>query len=270
MALLSLLCVFGLGQAAADTSLQAVVQSYVADFGLQNGMIVQLAAKDTTKVEPVDINHAQKMHGVVVPPADAAVTLSPTSTTQQQVFVATSGRYDVLVSTQNGNIVSGDYVTISSLDGIGMKATSKEGQVLGKATATFDGVHGVQSTTTVKDQDGKSRTVVIGRVPVEIAIGSNPDAERLINVPGFLQRTSQLVAGKSVSPWRIYVSLLILLGTLIVTGSLLYGGVRSGMVAIGRNPLARTSISRSLLQVVLAAIAVFVIGLLAVYLLLKL
>ncbi|QQS18685.1 hypothetical protein IPL68_01180 [Candidatus Saccharibacteria bacterium] len=61
-----------------------------------------------------------------------------------------------------------------------------------------------------------------------------------------------------------------MLVTIFMTGSLLYGGVRSSLVSIGRNPLAKKSILRGLIQVVILGLTVFVIGLIAIYLLLKL
>ncbi|HSX17277.1 MAG TPA: hypothetical protein VLH86_04200 [Patescibacteria group bacterium] len=269
MAVLSLLCVFGMSTAAADT-LQAVVQSYSAATSLQRGMIVKFTNNDSSKVEPATLSTAQKMQGVVVSAADAAVTLSPANTSNQQTFVATSGRYEVLVSSQNGAIGAGDYVSVSSLAGVGMKADNKVNEVLGKAAGSFDGVHNVNSSTSVKTDTGKQLTVSLGLVPVDIAIAPNPIALKVANVPSFLQRASLLVANKPVSPWRIYTAFFIVLASTLLAGSLLYGGVRNGMVAIGRNPLARPSIMRNLLQIILTSVIIFIIGLFGVYLLLKL
>lgn len=255
---------------AADSSLQAVVQSFTASSALQKGMIVKLAGKDSSQVEADTLDTVQKMSGVVVAPSDAPVTLSPIEGANQQVYVATSGRYDVLVSNQNGAIAPGDLVTVSSLAGVGMKADNKQSEILGKAAAGFDGIHSVESNTAVKNQNGKQITVALGRVPVDISIGPNPIALKVSNVPGLLERAALLITNKPVSAWRIYFGLVILLGTIIVAGSLLYGGVRNGMVAIGRNPLARPSIMRNLLQVVVTSVIIFVLGLFGVYLLLKL
>ncbi|HSX36842.1 MAG TPA: hypothetical protein VLG13_01845 [Patescibacteria group bacterium] len=269
LVLLSLLCVFGMGTVAADT-LQAVVQSYSAVSSLQRGMIVKFTSNDSSKVEPATLSTAQKMQGVVVSASDAAVTLSPANSGNQQVFVATSGRYEVLVSNQNGAIAAGDYVSVSSLAGVGMKADSKENEVLGKAAGGFDGVHNVNSSTSVKTDTGKQLNASLGLVPVDIAIAPNPIALKVANVPSFLQRASLLVANKPVSPWRIYTAFFIVLASTLLAGSLLYGGVKNGMVAIGRNPLARSSIMRNLLQIILTSVIIFIIGLFGVYLLLKL
>jgi len=274
---LSLLLVIGWGRAAAAASsssgssaLQAVVQSYTAQGTLQKGMVVKLLANDATKVEADSLSNVQKMTGVVVAPSDAPVTLTTNNQGNNVVYVATSGRYEVLVSDQNGPIATGDYITISSLVGVAMKADNKENEILGRAAGSFDGKHGVQTTTSVKNPKGKTVSVNITRLPVDIAIGPNPIALKVANVPGFLQRAALLIANKPVSAWRIYTGLAMVCGTILVAGALLYAGVRNGMVAIGRNPLARSSIMRNLFQVILTSVIILSIGLFTVYLLLKL
>ena len=62
---------------------------------------------------------------------DANVSGSP-------VMVALSGRVPVKVSTENGDIEAGDYLTTSSIPGVAMKAT-KAGAVIGTAMTGYDG-----------------------------------------------------------------------------------------------------------------------------------
>lgn len=52
--------------------------------------------------------------------------------------IALSGRVPVKVSTQNGKIVAGDYLTTSSIPGVAMKAT-KSGAIIGTAMTSFEG-----------------------------------------------------------------------------------------------------------------------------------
>ncbi|MGH7241234.1 MAG: hypothetical protein ACREGB_02995, partial [Candidatus Saccharimonadales bacterium] len=117
---------------------QAVTQGYGSDTVLQNGMIVKLSDKDSSKVEPLTTDTVTKMQGVVVAANDATVTIGSDGN-KSQVFVATFGHYDVLVSNQNGPIKAGDYITISALAGVGMKVDTTQPTVLGKATADFTG-----------------------------------------------------------------------------------------------------------------------------------
>ena len=66
------------------------------------------------------------------------------------------------------------------------------------------------------------------------------------------------------------LSLLIFLASVVIAGSMLYAGVHSSMISIGRNPLSKQSIVRSMIQVIVTSFIVFIIGIFGVYLLLKL
>jgi hypothetical protein len=252
---------------------QAVTRAYQTDTPLQRGMIVRLDAKVSTKVVAVSDTELEKMEGVVVAANDSPVTLSSENQTKQQVFVATTGRYEVLASNQNGVIKKDDYVSVSALAGIGMKATGKQSRVLGKALTNFDGKTGVVGQTTVKNSAKKDVPISLGMVVVEIAVGHNPIEEKKDSViPGLekVQNIAGSIANKPVTPAQLYISLLALIVTAMVSGSILYAGVRTSMTAIGRNPLAKASVMRNLLQVVVTSIIILIIGIVAVYLVLKL
>jgi hypothetical protein len=247
---------------------QTVTQGYSTDEQLQRGMLVSLKDKDPTKVEPADPDNIKRLHGLVVNPNDAPVTLSSES---QKTFVATVGRYEGLVSDQNGPIRQGDYITVSKVRGIGMKTDAKSINVIGKALADFDGKNDVLSTTDLKDNGGVTQKVNIGRIMLDIGIGANPLAKpEEVNLPGFLKRATEAIAQKTVSPLRVYISLAVLLASVAIAGSMLYAGVRSSMISIGRNPLSKQSITKSLFQVIITSFIVFIIGIFGVYLLLKL
>jgi hypothetical protein len=257
--------------ASADSSLsQSVTEGYGSSQNLQKGTIVMLDSKDPTQVDALTQASIADMQGVVVAANDAPVTLSSSGNTNQ-VYVATFGRYGVLVSNQNGSIKSGDYITISSLAGVGMKANTTQAIILGKADASFDGISNVEGGATLNESGGKHVAVSIGRIQVDIVISHNPlQASATANLPGFLSKAGQLVANKPVSAGRVYISIFILLISAVLAGSMLYSGVRSGLTAIGRNPLAKKSITRNLIQVIFTSLGIFIIGLFGVYLLLKL
>ncbi len=254
----------------AMASAQAVVQAYQTDGSLQVGMIIQLASGDTSKIEPATQSTSDKIHGVVVAANDAPFALSGNSNSSQ-AYAATSGNYRVLVTDQDGAIKKDDYIAVSSLDGIGMRADTKQKYVLGKANEGFDGKTNVQGETAVKDARGGSHTVHFGFVQVGVDIKRNPGYQtESSNVPDFLQKLTDSVANKPVSAIRIYIGMGILLATAIIVFSLLYAGVRTSMVSLGRNPLAKKSIIRNLFEVVLIGLIVLISGIFGVYLLLKL
>lgn len=254
---------------AAPAIAQTLTQSYGSDVPLQRGMIVGLKKDDLRKVEPVNSDQFERVHGVVIGANDSSVVLGSEN---EKVVVAKVGRYMVLVGNQTGDITAGEYVTVSALSGIGMKATDKDPIVVGKAIEAFKASDSNQAvgTAKVKDSSGKEHQIVIGHIIVDINIGKNPKLKTDNSVPEMLRRASELIAGKPVAPIRVYMSLVILSLSALIAGSLIYSAVRSSLIAIGRNPLSKKSIIRGLFQVVLIGLMVFLCGVFGVYLLLKL
>jgi len=245
---------------------QSVTQGYGSDEPLQRGMLVALKTDDPEKVEAVKVDTLNRLFGVVVEPNDSAVTLS---SEDRKNFVATGGNFEVLVSDQNGPIRENDYISISSLGGIAMKATEDQAIVLGKAIGDFDGRTGIIGSTI--DEKTK-QTVNFGRVQVAVSINRNPllktpDENKL---PKFLNRISENVAQKPVSQARAYLALVMLIVAAIIAGVMLFSGTRSSLISIGRNPLSKKGIIKGLIQVVLLSLIVFITGIFGVYLLLKL
>ncbi len=247
------------------------MQGYAADTPIDTGTIVQLTGKDANRVKVAEQAELQNMFGVTVDRGQLPVTLS-SGGLENEVFVAVSGTYSVLVSTQGGAIAPGDYVTLSSINGIAMKAGTEEATVFGRANATFDGKGVTLGKSTLKDTSGNTiKDVTLGSIPVTIDIKSNPNEKSTkTNVPEVLQRIGQAIAEKEVSPIRIYLSMAITTVSLIAAIIVLYSGVRNSIISIGRNPMSKKSIFRALLEIVLTTLLILIIGLFAVYLLLKL
>lgn len=242
--------------AAAET----IVRAFNAKDILQPGWIVSVDKNKSSTVEVAPAGDPRRIYGVVIDPSKAPLTLQP----QQglKVFVATSGTYPVLVTTQNGPINPGDYISMSATNGIGAKATTGQAYILGQALERFDGNNNVITA----GKDGAA----IGRINVSIAPDRNPLIKSAVAVPEPLRRAGEAIAGKNVTPLRIYAALAMFLATTLISASVLWVGVRSGMISIGRNPLSRHSIIRGLLQVIAVAVLVFICGVFAVYLLLRL
>lgn len=239
---------------------QNVTQGYSTDTPLQRGTIIAIKEGDASKVVPLSKERIDKMHGVIVDANDAPVTLSQDG---RKVFVAVNGVYSALVSNENGTINVGDYISISGVNGVGKKADSQNAIVLGKAVDSFDGKAAITSATV---NDVK---VSIGRIKVDLNVAKNPLAKTDTSyLPQFILKAGEAVAHKPVNPIRIYAGITVLLITSFIAGSLMVSGVRSSMIAIGRNPLSKKTIYKSLIQVILVSLIVFISGLFAVYLLL--
>lgn len=246
----------------------AFTQGYGTDDQLQSGMLVRLKENDSSKVSILAYDQLEHMLGVVVDANDAPVTLSAEG---QKVFVATGGKYNVLVSNQNGEIKAGDYLTASALSGIGMKASPSEEKVIGRALADFNGKESVVGTTEVKDTSGATKKVSFGRVSADIGVTRNPSyGSDEADLPKFVRKAAESIAGKKVDTSRVYMAMAVFLICTVVAGTLMYGGVRSGIISIGRNPLSKKSIIRGMLQVVIFGLIIFILGIFGVYLLLKL
>jgi len=245
--------------ALAKTSLaDSFVQSFNSQGSIGIGWVVAIDKKSPQTVEAAPASDSTQMYGVVVDPSLAAVAIQNNG---QQVFVANSGSYQVLVSSDEGAIKIGDYISMSNINGIAAKASPLENAVLGRALTSFDGKTGV-----ITSAGGSS----IGRITIDIEPGRNPLSRDSVAVPSALRTLGDSIAGKTVTALRIYSALAVFLMTAIIAACLLWIGIRSGMIAIGRNPLSKHSILRSLAEVIIIAVLIFIAGLLAVYLLLRL
>lgn len=248
------------------------IRAYSASTPLTTGTIVQLSDKETDRVASVGRANPKNVLGVVIDPAQLSLRFSD-GARDNETFVASSGTYPTLVSTQGGPIATGDYLALSSIDGVAMKASLGDKILYGRASRAFDGKGVVLGTTTLSDTEGKtSKTVALGQIPATIDVKDNPTQKESTkaNLPEQLQRVGEQIAEKEVSPIRVYLSVAITIISLLAAIAVLYSGVRSGVISIGRNPMSKKSIFRALLEIILTSCLILIIGLFAVYLLLKL
>jgi len=257
--ILVLLTVVAVVLAPAKIAADGIIKSFKPKTSMQPGILVSLVKDSKDTVEILPANNAQKVYGVVVDPSDVPLTIRKSDV---QVFVASTGNFPVLVSNQNGPIKNGDPISSSSTDGVAAKANLTQQYIIGRALADFNG----GSSTIFKTSDGSSAGIILA----QIAPGINPQAKTDVGIPSNLRKISNSIAGKNVSALRIYGAVLVLFLGIIAAAILLLGGIKSGIGAIGRNPLSRKSIIKSLIQVVIVVGLVFVASLMGIYLLLKL
>jgi hypothetical protein len=161
--------VFGIAlPARAATYGGGNVQGYAAESAIDTGTIVQLSGKDAKEVKVATQPELQNMFGVTVDGSQLPFKIT-NQKLKNEVFVAVSGTYNVLVSTQNGSIKPGDYVTLSSINGVAMKADTEQKTVFGRAHGSFDGKGVTRGSATLKDTKGATtKKVTLGMVPVTI------------------------------------------------------------------------------------------------------
>lgn len=240
---------------ASDSSIS---QGYNTTGDVQMGSIVSLS-DDARSVKKASVSTPDTMVGVVT--QDAVLEVS--DGTDREVQVATTGRILALVSTINGDVKAGDKVTISPINGVGMK-TVVNGYILGTARADFSAAQNISSQT-VTAKNGEKQTVKVGLLPVQADIIFYDFSANKSILPQFLLDLANAIAGKEVSILRISIALVILVIGTVAIGLILFTAVRSSIISIGRNPLAAGAVHRGLFQVLLITFGILLAMLGMVY-----
>ena len=195
---------------------------------------------------------------------DSLLAVDATPGTTQ---VATNGTAAVLVSDIAGDIAVGDQVSVSPFNGVGMRGQSGL-RVIGLAQTAFSKNSPVASVQRVTDRKGKANRVAVGLVRVTIAIGGGSADAQYENLNG-LQRFARSITGHTVSTARAAISLVVVIVSLLALITLVYASIYSSIISVGRNPLAKYAVFRTLGSVLaMAALTTLVAGV-TVYLLLR-
>jgi hypothetical protein len=167
--------------------------------------------------------------------------------------VVTSGKAYVLVSTENGAISVGDYLTSSKIhEGVAVKAM-KSGFVMGVAMSAYDNPDPTQYGKVL---------VVLGIKP---AILSSKAGDNLIEL---IKQGMESAFMTPLSALRYVVA------SILVIGSIGFGFVhfaqiaKKGVEAVGRNPLASKAINLSILMNISLTLSIVLGGLFISYLIL--
>jgi hypothetical protein len=233
---------------------------------LPGSLVVQNKSGD---IDLASLNNADELFGVAVP----SITATPApGSGAGQVQVATSGTADVFVTDAAGPVHTGDYLTVSPVAGVAQVAGSTNSRVIGTAQSNFYSSGAGTTKQAIPALGGKSRTVSIGQIPVVIAASNyTPTAGRApYAVPNWIQSLANTLVGRSVSPLRVLVASILVLVSLVCITVLLYASVRNSLVSIGRNPLARASVLRGLLEVGAIVGALLIGTTIAVYIIIAL
>lgn len=146
--------------------------------------------------------------------------------TDNTAAILASGRANVRVSTAEGAIAPGDFITSSVEAGVGQRAQGA-GYVLGRALSGYD------------------NTSETGLIPVLVAIGVNSPAGSLANLPAALLKLlgAGLVNADNFPLVLRYISAAAIgVATFVLASFSFVRFMRTGLEALGRNPLARGTI----------------------------
>ncbi len=244
-----------LGLAPAEASSANISHSYSSEGSIKNGSLVSLDPRRSDYVQAATSSNGQRLLGIAVASDDSLLAIDPMAGAVQ---VATSGTANGLVSTLNGDIAVGDQVSVSPFEGVGMKATPGS-RVIGLAQTSFNIQTSGARVQQVTDKKGKVSQVQVGFVRLGIAPGraASAAADNLNS----LQRYAKNLGGHTISTARVVLSLIIALVALTSIITLMYSSVYASIISIGRNPLAKYAVFRSLTSVLgMAALTAVVAG----------
>jgi len=166
--------------------------------------------------------------------------------------VMSAGKTFVLISSANGSIKKGDYVTTSTQPGIAQKAM-KSGYVLGTALEDFN------------ETDPLRTGKILISVSIRPTVLSKGAGENLLDL------IKEGVDAAFLSPLASlrYIVAAVVVASSVIMGFIYFGRVaRSGVEAIGRNPLAGKRIQASVVINVFLTLIIMGGGVLIAYMVL--
>ncbi len=254
---------------AANISAATLSRDFFSDEKLAKGTIVSLD-QQASKVLKSNFKNLHNMFGVVVEEGDISFKRQAD---EQIVAVANEGIMDTLVSTANGEIKSGDPITVRSVEGVGEKAT-QNGRIVGIAQDNFSAQSPNGKNFTI-DQEGSKKDIVVGLLPVKLgvtdytlsnpALGTASEQER-----NWIERIADSFAGKEVKPIALIAAGLVLVSGVFIATFLITSSSFASVISIGRNPFARKNIITSLIGLIALSVGIFASSIALAYLILRL
>lgn len=245
----------------------AATQGYnTADGTISKGMAVAVASTGSSdngvvSIEKTSVANADKTLGVVVDPQTDSVTYSGG---RNQIYVATTGVAQVYTTDLNGSIKKGDLLAPSPMAGVLMRASNGSRGVLGAALVDFPASNTQTVTVKLPDDTSQDAKVALVQLNMDVKFSSNGSADG----KSVLQRLGSAVVRREVSSGQVVVAILILTLLIVVEGAIIYGAINSSVISLGRNPLAKKTIFRGLIQISALVLLVLAVGLGSVYLVL--
>lgn len=166
--------------------------------------------------------------------------------------VVTWGKAYVLVATINGNIAKNDFITSSAIQGVGQKA-DRNGRILGSALEDY------------KNSNPKA----IGKIMVAISPNYVASFGNIrTNLLDTAKNALDLYPLSQLTSLRYILAAIIVLASFVI-GFTYFGRIaRSGIEALGRNPLASRLIQINIIFNLILMIVIILVGLAIAYLIL--
>ena len=256
LVIFTVLCASALWATAYASSVAQRFQAGSSD--IVGGAIVSLEETKGDSVVLATLTNRSRVVGV-------AGSLASLELGDESLGVVLSGAAVTLVSDFNGAVKAGDRITASPIAGVGMKATEN---VMVVGTAQKDMNLSDAEDQTITGTGSKKKTIKVGSVPLLVSPAYYEAKVNKSAVPSQFQLFANNLAGHNVSPIRVLVSGIVIVILVVAVIVLIYTSLRSSIVAIGRNPLSKDAVYKSLFEVAVATFGVSAFAVIMVYLIL--
>jgi hypothetical protein len=241
-----------------------ISRSYRGEKNIVPGSLVSLDQNKDGYVVLANSNSSNRLVGVAVKVDSTSIALDANA---GNVQVAISGNANAIVSTINGDIGVGDAIAESAISGVGAKALPGDSTV-GIAQKQFNSNSENTKKQTIYDNKGKAREIVVGHTQIMVAYNTVPDSEGDKTTP--IVKWASAFVGHDVSMARIVVCGVIAIVSLFSLLIMIYSAVHNTIMAVSRNPLAKSKIFEALAQVMIMVVIVCIISLTTMYLVIRL
>lgn len=177
-----------------------------------------------------------------------------------------SGEVRVNVSTINGPIEIGDSITTSEVPGRGQKFSNDSGLIIGRAISEFN-----ETSTSSIQAVFNGKEIFVGSALLELEIGpARSDLTKPVTPATIFIRAGGEEETGLETIFRYITAVLFTIGTLLIVLKTFGPNLGKGIVSIGRNPLAKTSIQAMVVFNIVLIVSItaisFIVALLIIFL----
>lgn len=187
--------------------------------------------------------------------------------------VLRNGTAEINVTTINGPIKTGDFITSSSMPGKGEKAENS-GYIIGVALQDFGDADGEAATYTPPGEGQQGRQIRIGKINAAIKI-EFAELNTARNANRLLDSVNAAFFKNTQNPEQFVNIIRYILAGFAVILSFLVGfftlarSIPKSIEALGRNPLARATIQFGIILNIVFTVAMALVGIVAAVILLR-
>lgn len=233
---------------AQDSSTGVAIKINVQGANVNEGEIICVIEKE---FRPCNKEYDSTIFGVTVENPTAGFDLN---NSEDFKFLLSSGKASIRVSSKTGNIQEGDYITSSETNGVGVKAI-RNGFVVGVAQEAYEA-----------NDVNKVGTILVS-LQIHSATGIGTARSNLVQI---LREGARGAVLEPLDYLRYFFALLVVLASFGMGFIYFVGVARSGVEAIGRNPLAARVIQRNMILHIITTVGIIAVGFAIAYLILVL